>query len=232
MQYKKSVILLVSVILLTVSFIIFIYKNPEFFKALNQILKNDHLESMNSFLDNENQKKAQILNQTNLLSPCRTVSQNSVVKPKLNRAQKLNRLMDVSIDWSFKNLSGELIDLYCLRDQKRIVINFWATWCPPCIKELSSLSQLAKENKDKIFVVAISTEDKIKVQNFLKQSFSDLDSLFKIAVVSEEEKLAYFPEDNLPVTYIFNTKGFLEFKVVGDKNWSDKNIVQSILKLD
>ena len=167
-----------------------------------------------------------------LKSSCRTVPQKAISKSNLRRAQKLNRLMDTAIDWAFTDIKGEVIDFYCLQGKKRLVLNFWATWCPPCIKELSSLAQLAKENKENIFVIAISTEDKSTVQSFLKRFFSDLDSSLVVAVVSEEEKLKYFPKDSLPATYIFNTKGFLKMKELGDKDWSDKPIVQSILSLD
>lgn len=228
MKYKKSVILLICFLLLTVSYFTFVYKksHPLFFRTgLSQFLKND------SFREKGSSKKSN-LDQTSVLRSCRTFSQTPVANFNLNRVQKLNRLMDVAINWSFISLNGEVIDLYCLRNKKRIVLNFWATWCPPCIKELSSLSQLAKENKAQIFVVAVSIEDKITVEKFLTRSFSDLDPMLKIAVVDEKEKLTYFPKDNLPVTYIFNTKGFLEMKVLGDRDWSDLNVVQSILELN
>ena len=222
------------------SFLIFIQKDnlKEKFQSFNKLRKNIN-QSCLSFYPNNchsresgNLKKTHTANQTIIASPCRTVSQKLVSKSNLNRAQKLNRLMDTSIDWVFKDIKGEVIDLYCLRGGKKIVLNFWATWCPPCIKELSSLAQLAKDNKDRIFVIAVSTEDKNTVQSFLTRSFSDLDSALAVVVVSEEEKLKYFPKDSLPATYIFNTKGFLKMKELGDRNWSDKNIVQSILNLD
>ena len=168
----------------------------------------------------------------NMISSCRTVSQKPFSKSHLGRVEKLNRLMDTAVDWVFKSLNGEVIDLYCLRGEKRLVLNFWATWCPPCIKELSSLAELARDNKDKIFVAAVSTEDKKTVQSFLARSFSDLDSSLVIAVMNEEEKLKRFPKDSLPATYVFNTKGFLKIKELGDRDWSDESIVQSILSLD
>ncbi|MCZ0932532.1 MAG: TlpA disulfide reductase family protein [Oligoflexia bacterium] len=168
----------------------------------------------------------------NIKSSCRTVPQKSALKSNWNRMQKLNRLMDTAIDWVFTDLNGEVIDLYCLRGKKKVVLNFWATWCPPCIKELVSLAQLAKDNKEEVFVVAISSEDKNTVQGFLTRSFSDLDPALAVAVVSDLERLKYFPKDSLPATYIFNTKGFLKMKELGDRDWSDRTIVQSILSLD
>lgn len=168
-------------------------------------------------------------------SSCREVSIENKVKFKKispsQRIQQLIKLMDTPIDWTFNDIHGQVIDFYCLREKKSLVINFWATWCPPCIEELPSLSLLAKNNKDKVFVVAISTEPMETIKNFLKQSFSDLSPHLKIAQISVEEKSKYFPEDSLPVTYIFDRKGLLKSKELGAKKWSEKSFIQQIINL-
>jgi len=139
--------------------------------------------------------------------------------------------MDTPIDWVFEDIHGHVIDLYCLREKKILVINFWATWCPPCIEELPSLSQLAENNKDQIFIVAVSFESMEAIRDFLKHSFSDLSSSLNIARVSLEDKLKLFPEDTLPATYIFDKKGLLKIKELRPRNWSDQTLVQQILRL-
>lgn len=168
-------------------------------------------------------------------SPCREVYvENKVESKKLSspqRIQQITKLMDAPIDWIFKDIHGNVIDLYCLRERKTFVINFWATWCPPCIEELPSLSRLADNNQDEIFVVAISTESIKTITDFLTQSFSDLSPHLKIVRVEEENKLKYFPKDSLPATYIFNRKGFLKFKELGPRDWSENNLVQQIINL-
>lgn len=166
-----------------------------------------------------------------LKTSCRLVVLDSA-KETLSRIQKLNSLMDQPIDWVFKDLKEEVFDLYCFRGQKIIVLNFWATWCAPCVKELSSLSELAEQHEDELFVVAVSTESKEQIENFLSQSFKGLSKELKIASVDEKEKLRYFPKDSLPSTYIFNRQGFLKIKEVGDKDWSHPQIVKNILKLN
>ena len=167
-------------------------------------------------------------------SPCREVPTESQDSKKLSssqRIQKLTKLMDTPIDWLFKDIHGNVIDLYCLRGKKMLIVNFWATWCPPCIEELPSLSQLAENNKDKIFVVAISTESLEIITSFLNQSFSDLSPHLKIAQVTQKNKLQRFPKDSLPATYIFNKKGLLKVKELGVRDWSEKNLVQQIINL-
>ena len=69
------------------------------------------------------------------------------------------------------------------------------------------------------------------ITNFLNRSFSDLSPYLKIARVSVEDKSRNFPEDSLPVTYIFNKKGLLKIKELGAKDWSNENIIQQIINL-
>src|SRR4051812_35068691 len=42
---------------------------------------------------------------------------------------------------------------------KIVVLNFWATWCPPCVEEMPSLLAMQKELKDRVVVLAVSTDD-------------------------------------------------------------------------
>ncbi len=168
-------------------------------------------------------------------SSCREVSVNNQANFKnvkaSKRIYKITQLMNTPIDWLFKDIENNIIDLYCLRGEKILVINFWASWCPPCIEELPSLSLLAENNKDKIFVVAISAEPTQTIKNFLAQSFSDLSPHLKIAQVDEKDKQQLFPEDSLPVTYIFNKQGILKIKELGARKWSEENLVQQIISL-
>ncbi len=139
--------------------------------------------------------------------------------------------MDSPIEWVFKDIHEQIVDLYCFRGKKPLVINFWATWCPPCVEELPSLSELANRHSDQIFVSAISAEPQQNIIHFLKQSFPALSPHLKIAQVSKEIQLERFPDDQLPVTYIFDKQGFLKAKEVGARDWSDKELVRQLLHL-
>ena len=167
-------------------------------------------------------------------SPCRDAylkEKNLNLKFKTSQnIQKLTFLMENPIDWIFKDTRGDLIDLYCFRG-KILLINFWASWCPPCIQELPSLSDLAEKYEENIIVVALSTESPKRVKDFIEQSFPDLSARLKVAQVGKTQKAMYFPEDKLPVTYIFNKKGLLQWKELGVKDWSDPKLVQQLLQL-
>lgn len=169
-------------------------------------------------------------------TPCRELSATALgdinkESASENRIQKLERLMNKPIDWVLRDINGNVIDLYCFRGKKIVILNLWASWCPPCIQELPSLSRLAEKHHKQIAVIAVSSESKDTVKNFLKQAFSDLSPHFKIAHADKEDKLKYFPEDQLPVTYIFNRKGLLKVKEQGARDWSKPHIIQQILQI-
>ena len=139
--------------------------------------------------------------------------------------------MKEPLDWIIEDIEGQVIDFYCERD-KILLLNFWATWCPPCIQELESLSQLAHSYPKEILVVAISYEEKDKIKNFLSRSFGGrLSPEIKFASVKESEQLKYFPKDKLPVSYIFNKKGHLKMKESGYRDWSDPKLIKALRNL-
>lgn len=155
-------------------------------------------------------------------SPCREMTNKDIFqknKSKLTRVNKLNRLMEQPIDWMFKDIKGEVIDLYCYRNKKKVLINLWATWCPPCIEELPSLSQLSGQSSQYLATIAITTEPLGIVKKFISESFSDLNPQLKIVKMTPEQLSRYFPKDSLPTSYIFNQQGQLEDKIIGARDW-------------
>ena len=134
-----------------------------------------------------------------------------------HRLNKIISLTEQPIHWTVQDIEGKTVVIKGVGQS--LVVNLWATWCPPCIEELPSLSDLAEKLGQNGLVVALSTEPLDKVQRFIKTSFPDLSSYLKIVSVTEEERNRVFPADSLPVTYLFNQKGLLVKKVIGAKDW-------------
>ena len=152
-------------------------------------------------------------------------------QPPVSRIQQLQTLMQQAIDWVLKDIYGNVLDLYCQREKKILLIHLWASWCAPCIEELSSLSHLSERAKDWLFVVAISSEPEAQVKSFISSAFSDLSPHLKIASQEESVLLKYFPKDKLPSSYIFDKKGLLKIKRSGPVDWSKDVTVQQLLEL-
>ena len=129
-----------------------------------------------------------------------------------------------SIDLALRDMDGNLWNLRCYQDKKSLVINLWATWCAPCIEELMSLSHLADKAKDHALVLAVSNESPKTLSRFMKRSFPDLKDSLKIVSLRKEIQNQYFPEDPLPVTYIFNKQGRLSLKISGARDWTEQKL--------
>ena len=114
------------------------------------------------------------------------------------------------------------MDLY---KGKTIFINFWATWCKPCLQEMPSI-QRAKEmmkNEDIVFLFA-SDETAEQIEGF--KSVHDYDFNYVRAENLEELNIMA-----LPTTFIFDKKGKLVFSEMGYKKWDDKKNIEMILNI-
>jgi peroxiredoxin len=106
---------------------------------------------------------------------------------------------------------------------KVLVLNFWATWCPPCISELPSLNALAGELKsDGVVVLGISVDkDKAAYDRFLKKVKLNFEtSRDPKADISAEYGTFKYPE-----TYVINRDGKVVEKFIADQNWMAPAIV-------
>jgi peroxiredoxin len=98
-------------------------------------------------------------------------------------------------NWSMKDLHGKVV-----------VVNFWATWCPPCRKEIPSLEQLYTHFKDKgLVILAISDEDLVKVQPFISKANVD----FTVLLDPGRKVHQLFGVDGIPKTFVYNREGKL-----------------------
>jgi peroxiredoxin len=105
---------------------------------------------------------------------------------------------------------------------KVLVLNFWASWCPPCVEETPSLSEFATRYKDKgVVVLAVSVDrDANAYQKFLNK--------YKPAFMTvREDKLhADYGTFMYPETYIIDTKGRVVEKFAEEVDWNSPKVAQ------
>ena len=112
---------------------------------------------------------------------------------------------------------------------KIVVLNFWATWCPPCIEEMPSLVQMQQKMKGKgVEVVAISVDaDQGAYQAFLKEHNVDL-----LTVRDPDQKSNnLYGTFKFPETYIIDRQGVLRRKFIGAIDWGTPEILDYLAKL-
>ena len=111
---------------------------------------------------------------------------------------------------------------------KPLVINVWASWCPPCIAEMGSLERLAWSDLGQQFnVIGISTDDYPDAANgFLRKSKATLNHYIDRKLELENMLGA----DRLPLTVLVDAKGRVLGKIVGAKEWDEAQALQLIRK--
>jgi cytochrome c biogenesis protein CcmG/thiol:disulfide interchange protein DsbE len=112
---------------------------------------------------------------------------------------------------------------------KILVLNFWATWCPPCVDEMPSLAQMQQKMKGKgVRVLAISVDvDQSAYQTFLRSYKVDLLTVRDPAQKSNN----LYGTFKFPETYIIDRQGVLRRKFVGPIDWGQPEIVEYLARL-
>ncbi|MCW5910836.1 MAG: TlpA family protein disulfide reductase [Cyclobacteriaceae bacterium] len=117
------------------------------------------------------------------------------------------------------DLSGKTIDYTQYKD-KVVLINFWATWCRPCVQEMPTLAAVQDKFKaEPVEFLFASNEALEQITGFkLKKSFD-----FNYVQVSnlEEQNI-----QALPTTFIFNKNGELKFSETGYRDWASDESIQ------
>ncbi|KNE21352.1 peroxiredoxin family protein [Virgibacillus pantothenticus] len=119
-------------------------------------------------------------------------------------------------DFKLPTLDGELIQLSELRG-KRVMVNFWATWCPPCRAEMPDMQKF-HENKD-INILAVNlteTEgDLMNIQNFV----SEYELTFPILKDENTEVANRYQIQPIPSTFMIDSNGIIQYKAFGAMNY-------------
>jgi peroxiredoxin len=124
--------------------------------------------------------------------------------------------------------SDRTVDLKQFRGQV-LVLNFWATWCPPCVEELPSLIAMQDRAKAKgVVVLGVS----IDVDGDAYHRFIKLHNVNFMTVRDPEEKVAtMYGTAGWPETYVIDRQGVLRRKFVGPVDWTSPEIMDFLSKL-
>jgi cytochrome c biogenesis protein CcmG, thiol:disulfide interchange protein DsbE len=110
-----------------------------------------------------------------------------------------------------------------------VVLNFWATWCPPCVEETPSLVQMQQRLKDKgIVVLAVSTDaDDAAYHRFIKDHNVNLLTVRD----AQQHSNALYGTVMFPETWIIDRKGVVRRKFVGAVDWNTPEVIEFLTRL-
>ncbi|MGP1352776.1 MAG: TlpA family protein disulfide reductase [Parasphingopyxis sp.] len=121
-------------------------------------------------------------------------------------------------DLAFSDPDGETIRLSDFEGQP-LLINLWATWCPPCIREMPTLDALAEREGGALKVLTVSQDlqgAEVVEPFFAENSFDNLEQWLD----EENAMMMALEADTLPITVLYDGEGRELFRVIGGMDWA------------
>ena len=132
-------------------------------------------------------------------------------------------------DFTLPGLDGQMVSLSDYRG-KVVLVNVWATWCPPCVDEMPSLERLYRQIKNEKFellAVSIDSTGRDAVEPFMKKH-----NLTFPALIDPQATIRIpYQTTGVPETFIIDKKGILVKKIIGPLDWSGPEVVRLIRAL-
>ena len=129
-----------------------------------------------------------------------------------------------------KNLNGREVSLEDYRGQI-ILINFWATWCPPCLLEMPSMEKLYAKFKNEGFtILAIDLQEEADNVKVFKEKYK---LNFPILLDSDGVVGQFYAVKSIPTTYLVDREGYLIGSALGARNWASEDafgLIRQLLK--
>jgi peroxiredoxin len=121
-------------------------------------------------------------------------------------------------DFSLKDIEGNLVLLHDLRG-KVVLLNFWATWCPPCRFEMPSMQALhEKLSSQGLVVLAVAPRESAEdVRSFYNEHRLSFPALLD----HEAEVSGLYKVWSLPTTFVINKHGYVVGKIIGYRDWNN-----------
>jgi peroxiredoxin len=126
----------------------------------------------------------------------------------------------MAADFTLQSLDGESVTLSDL-EGKVILINFWATWCHPCIIEMPSMEKIYRKYKDRGFtILAIDIMEKPEtVRKFVKEK----NLTFPILLDTKGDVKGKYRVSGIPNSYLVNKNGKLVGRFIGPREWDNEH---------
>lgn len=131
-------------------------------------------------------------------------------------------------DFELKDVDGKQHRLSDYRG-KVVIVNFWATWCPPCREEMPSMQRAWERLKgDGVVMLAVNVgEDEEQVFTFT----ADYPVDFPMLLDQDSTVISKWPIKALPTTFVIDQEGRIVYRAVGGREWDDPALLIPVRRL-
>jgi thiol-disulfide isomerase/thioredoxin len=136
--------------------------------------------------------------------------------PGMIAEDKQVELNSSDYNWVLHDVKGGTLEVQALRGRV-IFLNFWATWCPPCIAELAEIQRAYKRHGNSVVFLLVTDQDPAVVEAFLEKHGYDLPVAFSRTPVPP-----VFVHGSIPTTYIISREGRIVVRKTGAVNWDSR----------
>jgi peroxiredoxin len=133
-------------------------------------------------------------------------------------------------DFTLKDSHGKSYNLKDYRG-KVIMLNFWATWCPPCRREMPSMERLHQKFKGKDFLVLALNQKEDEDQIFAFTAEIEMELTIPILFDTDSAVSSDYGVFGLPTTYLIDKRGNMRFRAVGGRDFDHPDVEKQIVKL-
>ena len=158
---------------------------------------------------------------------------NEVIEAPKLEAPSSDDMKVSTIDFESNMLQFSDLDnnIFTIQDfkGKNLFINYWATWCNPCLAEMPYMAELYEnyQNQDDLIFLYLSREKLDTIKNYIPKDES-LQNLPIYKIVTDDE---FFATSGIPTTFIVNSKGEVVVKDVGSAFWNDESVFKFLDQL-
>ncbi|MCP3740954.1 TlpA family protein disulfide reductase [Rossellomorea sp. BNER] len=194
-------------IVLVLGFIFVIYtENTSKFTSFNEYTDAELAADAKAYSQQQKKDEEKTENKKN------SGSNNGINHPTSEVMDRLPgpEIGSVAPAFSLESVEGEEVKLTDLVG-KKVILNFWATWCPPCKEEMPELQSFYEKNKDEVEVLAINMDPDAEIKSFLK----DYGVTFPVLLDDNDIVNQLYEVMSMPTTIVIDKNGKITAKHIG-----------------
>lgn len=148
------------------------------------------------------------------------VSGITAMSPSTLDEDKQLSLSKAALNWSFADQNGTSSRLSDFQD-KPVFLNFWATWCPPCIAEMPDIQDLYDNYSDRVAFLLVTDESPEKVNAFMEKRGFRMPIYYHRSGVPQE-----FATQSIPTTFVISPEQKIVIRKTGAAKWNSQSMHQ------